>query len=408
MYSKLSAQIDSSVYAVRSHISSNEIWVQASEIPTTPSFSTFTDESIDSSGIVKLNVSKPLSANSDGTYSLSTSPETLVNVLMNENISLYDSNLSNVLAETPTNPVGYNPVIKDNNGAIWPMSIGTWYIDDYHHKIVFNRSIYLNSPLQLTFAQYVGLVGIQEIVGPTGYTGPQGEIGHTGIQGEIGHTGSTGIQGDTGPTGIQGDTGPTGLQGDTGPTGIQGDTGPTGIQGDTGPTGIQGDTGPTGIQGDTGPTGIQGDTGPTGIQGDTGPTGPQGEIGFTGIQGTTGLQGETGLQGPTGPVGPEYNTTITASAAVTSSYIGKLTICNDQGSTPIDITLDTNPGIYTDFSMFKIMNIGTSSVTFLITNTSNYGIMSYQSYELSPTKSAVVTYISAASSGQSIPMFVIN
>jgi len=91
-------------------------------------------------------------------------------------------------------------------------------------------------------------LGLPEIAGPTGATGPQGNTGPTGAQGEQGITGPTGANGNTGPTGAQGIQG---IQGNTGPTGAQGIQG---IQGNTGPTGAQG------IQGIQGPTGATGST----------------------------------------------------------------------------------------------------------------------------------------------------
>ncbi len=52
-----------------------------------------------------------------------------------------------------------------------------------------------------------GFASENQVVGPTGPTGPQGTTGPTGA---TGITGATGAQGTTGPTGPQGTTGPTG------------------------------------------------------------------------------------------------------------------------------------------------------------------------------------------------------
>jgi hypothetical protein len=100
------------------------------------------------------------------------------------------------------------------------------------------------------------------------------------VQGPTGFTGSTGS---TGPTGSTGNTGPTGSTGDTGPTGSTGDTG------STGPTGSTGDTGPTGSASTvTGPTGSASTvTGPTGI---TGPTGTFTNVPSMTVNGTLSIQ----------------------------------------------------------------------------------------------------------------------
>lgn len=79
----------------------------------------------------------------------------------------------------------------------------------------------------------------QNILGPTGPTGP---IGPTGPQGVIGPTGAQGIIGPIGPTGSNGPAGSVGAAGPTGPQGVIGPTGPTGSQGNIGPTGPAGDS----------------------------------------------------------------------------------------------------------------------------------------------------------------------
>ena len=90
------------------------------------------------------------------------------------------------------------------------------------------------------------------ILGITGFQGPQGDQGPEGPQGVAGPQGEQGIAGPQGPEGPQGVAGPQGVDGAQGAVGPQGSEGPQGI---AGPQGIDGAQGP---QGDQGPAGING------------------------------------------------------------------------------------------------------------------------------------------------------
>ena len=129
---------------------------------------------------------------------------------------------------------------------------------------------------------------LNNLIGPTGYTGMMG------AGGTATNTGATG------PTGAVGPAGAAGSAINTGATGPTGSVGPTGSIGIIGPTGTTGYTGPTGFTGPVGNATNTGATGPTGFTGPTGRTGPTGVTGFTGFTGATGAS----LTGPIGPTGP--------------------------------------------------------------------------------------------------------
>ncbi len=81
----------------------------------------------------------------------------------------------------------------------------------------------------------ITITQLDNVQGPTGFTGLTGA---TGIEGSTGVTGPTGATGATGFTGATGSTGPTGATGVTGATGFTGATGSTGPTGFTGPAGV--------------------------------------------------------------------------------------------------------------------------------------------------------------------------
>ena len=103
---------------------------------------------------------------------------------------------------------------------------------------------------------------------------------------------------------------------------------------------------------------------------------------------------------------PLYMHAFMGVQSVTSDYLDKLTIFNDGGAAQIVITLDTN-SIYSNFSVFKGLNIGTQPVKFVVNDSNSYSIMAYTEYDLSPTETSTIFYLDASTSGQSIPMFVI-
>jgi len=348
----------------------NEIWNDIANIVVPPDFTTYTDGSITSNGLVQLHVSLPLTSLDSKVFELSTNPSLLSMVITNPSLTNLSDTLYNVLSSKP--PLNYNPVLIDISDTLLPYNEIIWYIDNINNKVVFTGTNTLSQPISIVFARYIGPYGGLASLGVTGSTGSSltGSTGYTGITGlsltgptgpmdsNTGPTGNTGLSstgstGYTGPTGLS-LTGPTGLMGsNTGPigntglslTGSTGSTGPTGLS-LTGPTGpIGSNTGPTGNTGlsSTGSTGYTGSTGlsltgPTGSMGsNTGPTGNTG-LSSTGITGSTGPTGLS-LTGPTGPMGSNTGPTGNTGSNSTGStgYTGS-TGLSLTGSTGLSIT----------------------------------------------------------------------
>ena len=158
----------------------------------------------------------------------------------------------------------------------------------------FNRDLYVGGNITLGGALKIGgntIVSVEDIRGPTGFTGI---VGPTGVAGLATNTGATGPTGSTGPTGP---TGPTGFTGIVGPTGIAGAATNTGATGPTGVAGIAGLASNTGATGPTGPSQWTSATvvGATGQQSYTGIkyTGDTMTYGNTLVKGTPYYQGIT-------------------------------------------------------------------------------------------------------------------
>jgi hypothetical protein len=398
MISQIVARYNTNTPAIRARVRPSDIWFQADQLPEVPIFTSFEDGAVDTTGLVKFHLKKPLIKNADGNYELANKTD-LSNVMQQIDWAhVADiTNMTHLMSYNgadPFTPGGYNPVITSNTSNDYPLpiSLGYWYIDDYKHEVIVNKSldsIFTNHVYYISYLTYNGTIGIPSIYGPTGPQGPEGVQGPTG---EIGPIGPTGIQGPTGDIGATGIQGPTGEVGPTGAQGVTGDIGPTGIQGPTGDMGPTGEIGPTGIQGPTG------DMGPTGSQGPTGDMGPTGSQGPTGEIGPTGPAGDQGIQGATGPISPEFNTIYTdTSAGLTSDYINKITYLDDMNDGYLEIALDANitdiksnfPGIIS----FQVLNVGSNNAVLSVVDKDTYKIMTTVGTEVLPYQTATVTFI---------------
>lgn len=115
-------------------------------------------------------------------------------------------------------------VVVENTGVDTPLSLS--------EKVRGGSNIYVTPKFDSVTNGYILEIGVTGVVGVTGSGMGVAEV--------------TGLQGPTGPAGVKGETGPQGSTGEVGPTGS---VGPQGSTGERGPTGMQGPMGETGLNG---------------------------------------------------------------------------------------------------------------------------------------------------------------
>ncbi len=140
----------------------SQVWNQITSIPTAvPAPPIANGATI--SGVIRLVLSRPLALlpGATRTFRLASTPTDLTQVVHVVDVAGGAiGDLRGYLATPQTQPSGYDPVITDANGAVYPAD-NTWVADDVQNIVQFPNGLPVGmaTPIAITFFSYVGLTG---------------------------------------------------------------------------------------------------------------------------------------------------------------------------------------------------------------------------------------------------------